>query len=297
MASPKTTLIARLSRPTRLDRFLRDQFPHAGRQAVQRLISGGKVRLNGQFVRLSSWEVVTGDRIELAEAPLAKTPGPAAFDDAWVVAEEPELIVVNKPSGLLSQATRFATAANLLDLARQRFGEVVLFHRLDRDTSGLLLLSRPGAINKYLDEAFKGHGVQKEYVAVVRSKTRRGSNRLQQSGMIDNHLGPHPKRRDQMAIVRSGGRRAITRFAVEAEAQGRQLVRLWPETGRTHQLRVHLASLDAPIIGDRLYGPPPQAEERLMLHAQRIHLPASGNFPARVYEAPMPAGFWPPKEA
>ncbi len=288
MVPKRLLLTARVSQPTRLDRWLREQFPDAGRQAVQRLISGGKVRLNGRLLRLSSWEVRTGDRIEIAEPPPAKPQSASAFDDAWIVAEEPDFIAVNKPAGLLSEATRFGQATSLLELARQRFGEVLLFHRLDRDTSGLVLLSRPGPVNKYLDEAFKSRAVEKEYLAVVSA-----SNRLQPSGVIDNHLGPHPQRRDQMAIVRSGGKRAVTRYAVEAEEQGRQLVRLWPETGRTHQLRVHLASLHAPILGDRLYGPPPKPGERLLLHALRIQLPAAAGFPPRTYEAPLPAGFWP----
>jgi 23S rRNA pseudouridine1911/1915/1917 synthase len=288
MSERKVTLTVPATEPTRLDRCLRDQFPQWGRQAVQRLIAGGKVKLNGRIVRLASWEVMSGDRLEIAETPADKARAPTGFDDAWIVAEDGDLIVLNKPAGLLSEASRFGKTTSLMDLARLRFGEVLLFHRLDRDTSGIILLSRPGAINKYLDTAFKSRGVHKEYLAVVLA-----TNRLQKTGVIDNHLGPHPKRRDQMAIVRSGGQRAITRYKIEAEAAGKQLVRLWPETGRTHQLRVHLASLGAPIIGDRLYGPPPKDGQRLLLHAQRLELPAAEGFPARAFELPLPTQFWP----
>jgi 23S rRNA pseudouridine1911/1915/1917 synthase len=278
---------ANLTKPTRLDRVLRDRFPEWGRQAVQRAIGAGQVRLNGRAVRLASWEVHNGDRVEVANPPTAKPAGVTKWDEAWIVAETAELIAVNKPAGLLSEATRFTPAANLLDLAKQRFGEVILFHRLDRDTSGLLLLTRPGPINKYLTAAFQNHTVKKEYVAVVARP-----NSLQPSGTIDVRLAPDPDRRDRMQVVPRGGQQAVTRYAIEKEKNNRQLVRLWPETGRTHQLRVHLAHLSASILGDRLYGPQPPQNSRLLLHSQRIELPAAENYPMQTFEAVLPMDFW-----
>lgn len=283
----KTEFTARsLAKPTRLDRVLRDQFPLWGRQAVQRLISAGKVQLNGRVVRLASWEVHNGDRLEIASPPAPKTPPPDTFDEAWIIAQEPDLIAVNKLAGLLSEPKRFSQISNLLDLATARFGPLVLFHRLDRDTSGVVLLTRPGEINKYLDAAFKNHTIVKEYLAVVATP-----NRLAPSGIIDVRLGPDPERRDRMTVVERGGQRAVTRYCVESEAGGRQRVRLWPQTGRTHQLRLHLAHLGAPIIGDRLYGPHPNENQRLLLHAERLELPATDEYPARSFAAPLPEGF------
>jgi 23S rRNA pseudouridine1911/1915/1917 synthase len=273
------------SAAVRLDRALRNQFSQWGRQAVQRQITAGKVRVNGRIVRLASWEVRTGDQVEIADPPPEKPPPPTEFDDAWLIAAEDDLIAVNKPAGLLSEPTRFAKAANLLDLARSRFGELVLFHRLDRDTSGVMILSRPGPINRYLDEAFQNRAVVKEYLAVVDTP-----NRLQSSGTINARLGPDLRRRDRMMVVPRGGQLAVTEYVIEQESPGKQLVRLRPQTGRTHQLRVHLASLDAPILGDRLYGRWKEGE-RLMLHAERIELPALENFLSRSFSAPLPAGF------
>ena len=275
-----------LAKPTRLDRVLRDQFPLWGRQAVQRLITAGKVQLNGRVVWLASWEVQNGDRLQIAEPPAPKTAPPATFDDAWVIAEEEELIAINKPAGLLCEPKRFSQTSNLLDLASARFGQIVLLHRLDRDTSGIVLLTRPGEINKYLDTAFKSHTILKEYLAVVATP-----NRLAPQGVIDVRLGPDPERRDRMTVVQRGGQRAITRYFIESEANGRQRVRLWPQTGRTHQLRVHLAHLGAPILGDRLYGPRPSEDQRLLLHAERLELPATEEYPARSFAAPLPEGF------
>ena len=275
-----------LARPTRLDRVLRDQFPLWGRQAVQRLIAAEKVQLNGRVVRLASWEVHNGDRLEIADPPAAKIPPPDTFDDAWVIAQEPDLIAINKPAGLLSEPKRFSQTPNLLELSRARFGQLVLFHRLDRDTSGIVLLTRAGELNKYLDTAFKSHTIVKEYLAVVATP-----NRLAPSGVIDVRLGPDPERRDRMTAALRGGQRAVTRYCVESETNGRQRVRLWPQTGRTHQLRVHLAHLGAPIIGDRLYGPRPREDQRLLLHAERLELPAADEYPARIFAAPLPEGF------
>ncbi len=278
--------IKQLDKPTRLDRVLRDRFPDWGRQAVQQLIAAKGVRVNGRVVWLASWQVKNGDQLEILHPPAAKPAPLTKFEDGWLLAQTDELLVVNKPAGLLSEAPALRHAANLLDLAKARFGELILFHRLDRDTSGVVLLTRPGPINQILDRAFKEGLVQKEYLAVVAKP-----NHLAMRGVIDARLDTHPQRRDRMAVVHRGGKHAVTRYAIEEETQDRQLVRLWPATGRTHQLRVHLAHLGAPILGDRLYGRVESAD-RLLLHAQRITLPAQADFPARTYEAPLPAGFW-----
>ncbi|MCL4862696.1 MAG: RluA family pseudouridine synthase [Caldilineaceae bacterium] len=280
--------VAGLDRPTRLDRLLRTQFPQWGRQAVQRLIAGRKVTVNRRAVWLASWEVHNGDQVAVADAPAPKPAAPARFDERWLIAETPELVAVNKPAGLLAEPTRWGQGANLLDLATARFGRLILFHRLDRDTSGVVLLTRPGPINQWLDQAFKQHMVVKEYLAVVQAP-----NSLAPAGVIDLRLAPDPRRRDRMVVVARGGQRAVTRYAIEEQRDGRQLVRLWPKTGRTHQLRVHLAHLGAPILGDRLYGPQPATGARLMLHAYRITLPAMTGEDERTFVAPLPANFWP----
>ncbi len=282
-------MVARgLAQPTRLDRFLRTAYPQAGRQAVQRLIGAGQVDINGQTVRLSSWLVRNGDRLALLAEPPAKPGQPVAFDDGWIIAQDDDLLAVNKPAGLLSEKARDPNAAALLNLAMDRFGPLTLFHRLDRDTSGVVLLTRDGTINRYLDGAFKAGTVRKDYLAVVAAP-----NRLAAQGVIDARLDRHPTRRDMMAVVQRGGQRALTRYEVIAEAQGLAWVRLWPETGRTHQLRVHLAHLGAPIVGDRLYNADWEQAGRLMLHAWRITLPAVDAWPERAFTAAPPADFPP----
>lgn len=284
--APEVVMVSGLSQPTRLDKLLRATYPQAGRLAVESLISGRQVRVNGQLVWLGSWQVRNGDLVEVAVAPVAKPQPMTAFDDAWIVAEESDLIVVAKPAGLLSEPARWTDAPSLVGLATVRFGPLALFHRLDRDTSGLVLLTRSGELNRFLDTAFKAGTVDKEYLAVVARP-----NRLGREGVIAEPLAQDSKRRDKMAVVARGGQRAVTRYEVIAETADKQWVRLWPQTGRMHQLRVHLAYLGAPILGDRLYNPRYREANRLMLHARRIGLPAGNGFGRREFEAPVPGDF------
>ncbi|MGA1843996.1 MAG: RluA family pseudouridine synthase [bacterium] len=288
------TRVCGIERPTRLDRALLLLFPYWGRHAVRSLINAGGVRVNGRVVWLCSWMVEHGDEIEVARPPEEKLPPPAVFDDAWIISLEDDLIAVNKPVGLLSHDTHGARAGNLLDLSIRRFGALSLFHRLDRDASGIVILTRPGPINRFLDTAFKAGTVGREYCAAVAAP-----NRLAPEGCITAYIGSHPRRRDMMSVKEKGGLRAITRYQVTGESQGVQWVRLWPETGRTHQLRIHMAFMGAPILGDRLYGPllgrerkaPSTGVGRLMLHACRITLPGMGGMPERAYGAPLPEDF------
>jgi RluA family pseudouridine synthase len=254
---------------------------------VQGLIWGRHVEVNGHVVWLSSWKVANGDRVELNMQPAPKPTPPAAFVDEWLIVLDEDLIVVDKPAGLLSEPSRNEQATNLRDLARARFGRVTLFHRLDRDTSGVLVLTRTDAGNRWLDELFRQRLVRKEYRAVVRAP-----NGLAATGTMHDRVGPDPRRRDRMAVVARGGQHAITSYEVIAARPDRAWVRLWPETGRTHQLRVQLAALDAPILGDRLYGDP-AAADRLMLHAHVLSLPSHPPYPSYEFTAPLPPGFAP----
>jgi len=269
----------------RLDKHLRRRFPGWGRQSVQRIIGQRQVQVNGRPVWLASWEVRNGDRIVVTAPPPDKPTPAAVFDDGWLLAEEPDLIAVDKPAGLRVEPVRQGDPANLRDLAVARFGPLTLFHRLDRDTSGVVLLTRSAVLNRELAQAWQSRSVEKEYRAVVAAQSH-----LAVTGVIALRLAPDPSRRDQMVVVTRGGERAVTRYAVLGANAAGVVVQLWPETGRMHQLRVHLAHLGAPILGDRLYGDPASAP-RLMLHAHRLSLPPLAGAPARIYTAPLPPGY------
>jgi len=284
MVDPQAFVVAPEEAGQRLDRVLRRRYPQWGRQAVGRLISGRGVRVNERIVWLCSWQLRAGDRVIIPQPPVAKTAPIAQFDPAWVIAETPELLVIDKPAGLLSEGTRWGQGNNLLDLAVARYGPLHLFHRLDRDTSGLVLLTRGGAINRQLDAAFKAGAVEKEYVALVTAPWT-GS----QEGEVRSYVARHPQRRDLMTVVARGGKRAHTRYQVVGQRGGQVCLRLWPITGRTHQLRLHLAHLGSPVLGDRLYGAEGDSSPRLMLHAWRITLPPLREAPERRSEAPLPS--------
>ncbi len=271
----------------RLDRVLRRLFPTWGRQAVQQLIGARQVLVNGQAVWLASWQVHDGDRLTLLTQPQPKPQAAAAFAEEWLLAVEADLIAVAKPAGLLAEPPHWGEGANLRDLAIARFGPLTLVHRLDRDTSGVMVLTRTAESTRRLAQGFQRHTIRKEYVAVVQAP-----NALASEGVIDLRLGAHPSRRDMAAVVTKGGDRAVTRYQVVATTGERTWVRLLPETGRMHQLRVQLAYLGAPILGDRLYGG--GAAARLLLHAHAITVPGEGKAHRRAFVAPIPDEFaWP----
>lgn len=299
--------------PVRLERFLRTAFPDAGRQSIRSIINRGEVYINGRQVWLCSWSVDNGDHIKFMRLPEARPEQPGTFNDAWLIAEEDDLIVINKPAGLLSEPTHWTGRQNLLNLAAGRFGRVYLFHRLDRDTSGIVLLTRGGRINQYLDHLFKTGRTEKSYIAVVPFP-----NALESEGIIDAPIAPHQRRHDMMTVVSKGGKHAVTLYKRLCEAGDKQWLLLCPKTGRTHQLRVHMAYKGAPILGDRLYNRgisiltalPCQSVitsdklyngsssgvSRLMLHAHRLTLPAEGGYPLRTYSAPLPDDFLIPED-
>ncbi|MFN8467572.1 MAG: RluA family pseudouridine synthase [Caldilineaceae bacterium] len=281
--------------PARLDQVLRRRFPQWGRRAVQRLIGSRGVHVNGKAVWLASWQVHNGDRIDIGEAPAAKPAPLSMWDPAWLLAADEHMVVVDKPSGLLAEKPPYREAPNLHTLAETQFGPLVLVHRLDRDTSGVLVLARTESANRVLSAAFREHTIEKEYVAVVAAP-----NRLEHVGLIKARLAPDPQHRERMIVVAKGGQGAVTRYMVIASQSDRQWVRLWPQTGRTHQLRVHLASMQAPILGDRLYGDElaiGRTGPRLLLHARRLVLPPLPWDGERVLAAPvLPEFEWPDVE-
>ncbi len=271
--------------PKRLDRVLRDNYPNASRQTIQELIAGKQVQVNGRTVWLASWKIANGDRITVALPPVSLPVPHTTFDPAWILADRGDIIAVNKPSGLLSEPARRGDRASLLQLAGTVLGPVTLFHRLDRDTSGVLLMTRGGSVNQRLACAFRTRTVSKEYIAEVTTP-----NRLHATGTMITRMDIDPQRRDRMVVVSKGGQPAATHYERIDDASGRTWVRLQPDTGRTHQLRVHMAYLDAPILGDLLYGDPESAP-RLMLHAHRITLPADLFGPDATFTAPLPDEF------
>ena len=278
--------VKRSEKGLRLDKFLKQRYPEWGRNAIKKLVNSKKIKVNGKLVWFGSWELQENDRIVLFAIPKSKPKRITEFEPNWIIAEDGDLVAVNKPSGLRSHTTMAGGRDNLLDLARARWGDVDLFHRLDRDTSGITLLTKNKAVNQYLDKAFKSHQVKKTYLAITGT-----IENIPVEGKINKRIGAHPNRKDMRSVVEKGGQMAITEYKLISEMAGKFLFAVNPSTGRMHQIRVHLKSMGSPILGDVLYGIGKQEYSRLYLHAAKLVLPEADNFQRRVFVCPPGVDF------
>lgn len=248
-------------------------------EVVGRRVSTGAVYVDGRRVRDVQLRVAAGSRVSVVlEASGASTGAdrPEAERSLEVLFEDGAVLVVNKPPGLPAQPTPDGERS-LLDLATKHLGhDAGLVHRLDRETSGVTVFGVTKKSTSALAAAFREGRAKKEYLAVV-------SAGLPDSGVIDAPLQKDPSRPGRWRTTSSGnGLEASTRF--ECASRGSVcLVRLFPATGRTHQLRAHLASIGFPIVGDALYGG--TDGPRCLLHARALEIDGSR------WEAPMPADF------
>lgn len=208
-----------------------------------------------------------------------------------ILFENDDLIAIDKPAGLLSHASVDRSRPDAIRALAKRLSardgavpKIALLHRLDRDTSGVLLFSKNPANNERYAALFRGRGFEKTYLGVVRGRPKDAEWR------IENHLAPEPataSKTPRTVAVQSGGDKAITEFRVLSSHKGLSLVLARPLTGRRHQIRAHLQQSRYPLVGDRLYGGPPGA--RVLLHAWKL---AWREETGRVVvEAPLPADF------
>ena len=285
----------------RLDRRILELYPDFSRSRIEGLIKAGFVSVNGSVAAKAGQGVSEADAIEVTiPPPVPAVPEPEDIP-LDVVFEDDDLIVVNKPPGLVVHPAPghfTGTLVNALlhhcpDLAG--IGGVArpgIVHRLDQDTSGLIVVAKSQAAMDGLVKVFAGHrDIEKTYLAVCHGRPRL------LAGRIENMIGRHPVDRKRMAIVEKGGKLAITNWKVLEGCTGAStsLVECRIETGRTHQIRVHMASLGCPVIGDKTYGRPALDKRlspvpaRQMLHAWRLKLVHPVTRRPLSLEAPMPA--------
>lgn len=239
-------------------------YPGASRTRLREWIRAGRVRVNGQRARRADVPVAPHDRVTLG--PPAPPPFPAPLR---CVHEDDDLIVVDKPAGLLTIADareRTRTAYRLLARYVERRGRGRLFvvHRLDRETSGLVVFAKSGAGKRALQEQFAARDVERVYVAVVEGRVARDA------GTIELHLAEGRDLRVRPTRDPHRGRDAITRFRVLERRRASTVLELSLETGRRGQIRASLAALGYPIVGDRQYGAGADPVGRLCLHAVRL---------------------------
>jgi 23S rRNA pseudouridine1911/1915/1917 synthase len=253
----------------RLDKVIVATVPDLSRAAVQRLIKDGQVRVNGRTSK-PSYRVEAGDEVVVhvpAETPPEIAPEPIALD---VIYEDDHLLVVNKPAGMVIHPAYGHQSGTLVNAVLARCPQTVnvggpdragIVHRLDKDTSGLILVAKSEATHAALQRQFKRRQVTKTYLALVEGHPD------PRQGLIDAPVGRDKRQRKRMAITRSG-REARTAYRVTELFDDHSLVELQPETGRTHQIRVHMAWLGYPVVGDRVYG---YRKQRLLKHRHFLH--------------------------
>jgi 23S rRNA pseudouridine1911/1915/1917 synthase len=278
----------------RFDKALVELFEGMSGSELQRLVRRGQVKVEGKKVFRSNFNLRGGERITLRVAAPPKAPElPLRF-----LHEAEDFAVVSKPPGMLIHPNEKQASGTVADLAVARYGPLPsvpgearpgIVHRLDRETSGVMVIARTAAGLKALRAQFMQRSVAKTYVALVHGVPSEDEFEL------DLALAPVPGQLD-LQRVDSRGKSAHTAFRVERRFEHHALVECRPSTGRRHQLRVHLAHLGHSVVGDKLYRPAPGALKlegswHHMLHAARLEFDEPEGGTRAVHEAPRPASF------
>jgi 23S rRNA pseudouridine1911/1915/1917 synthase len=272
----------------RLDKYLAEQC-QISRSYAQKLINEGQVEVNSHAAKASQ-KLNAGDKV------VANIPPPSPISLApeaiplKVVYEDKDVIVIDKPAGLLVHPAAGQHSGTLVNAILARcpdLGDIKgsirpgIVHRLDKDTSGLMMVAKNHAAHTNLSRQIKQRSIKKGYLTLVLGHLS------PERGVIDAPIGRHPKDRKRMAVV-SGGREARTEYKVIKYRDDYTLVEAMPETGRTHQIRVHFAAIGHPVFGDHVYGKKSPLLGRQFLHAYRLgfKLPSIGKFVEFTSELP-----------
>lgn len=280
--------------PERLDKFLVGQLQEFSRSRIQGLITGGFVEVNGRAAKKAGQTLERGSQVTVRVPPAAPTDLVAEDIPLDIVFENDDLVVVNKPAGMVVHPAAGHTSGTLVNAilgydpeiegigGEERPGVV---HRLDKETSGLILLAKNERAHRWLQDQFRLRKVDKTYLALVDAKPPTPT------GRVEAHIGRDPSHRKRMAVVpESRGRAAISEYKTLESFRNHTLLEFHPLTGRTHQIRLHCAFLGCPIVGDEVYGRKKFSVDisRHFLHAYRLRIVLPGEKEARVFEAPLP---------
>ncbi len=276
----------------RLDKYVTERCPELSRTQVQKLIGDGYIRVNNSTAR-PGLKLNTGDRVTInipSPTPRTLTPEEIPLN---ILYEDDDLLVIDKPAGLTvhpapghpSHTLVNAILSHLSGLPEtgdwQRPGIV---HRLDKDTSGVMLVAKNSVAHSNLTDQFKSRSVVKVYQVLVKGRL------TPEKGIIEAPIGRDPRRRQRMAVVaESRGRKSRTEYQVIEYKGDYTLLEVRPETGRTHQIRVHLAAIGYPVAGDKVYGVKLPHLSRQFVHASRLGftLPSTGDYVE--FSSPLPA--------
>jgi 23S rRNA pseudouridine1911/1915/1917 synthase len=280
----------------RLDLFLQQQFPQYSRSRLQSWIKAGLVLVNGRPERASHL-LREGDQIQAEPAPLAPLAATPEDIPLTVLYEDDDVVAIDKPAGMVVHAGAGVRSGTLVNALLARFGSLSteggdvrpgIVHRLDRYTSGVLLVAKTDAAHRGLAEQFASRTIRKVYLAVVHGAVKADR------GHIEKPISRDPIRRVRMTARLAQGRAAWSEYKTLRRFDGFTLLEVLIGTGRTHQIRVHLASIGHPVVGDRLYGAPAEAAGRkplgrYFLHAASIRFSQPTTGESIEISAPLPA--------
>jgi len=275
----------------RVDKYVARMVPSVSRSRIRQLVKQGLITVNGVATK-ASYRLQAGDEIAVRipspeEPELVPQPIPIK-----VVYEDEDLVVVEKPAGMVVHPAHGHEDGTLVNALLVRYPDLPMdeekrpgiVHRLDKDTSGLIVVAKNEHVRRNLQRQFKRGRVDKLYLALVEGRVE------PRRGIIDAPIGRDTKRRKRMAVVRKGGRQAITEYEVAEYLGEHTLLHVSPRTGRTHQVRVHLAFIGHPVSGDTVYGyrKARLGLKRQFLHAHRLgfRLPSSDRDVTLVSELP-----------
>jgi len=279
----------------RLDKFLAEHLPDQSRSRVQAIIKEGGVTVNDLQAEKTGLMLEAGDSISInipEAVPIKLEPEAIPLETLF---ENEDLVIVNKPAGMVvhpapghsSGTLVHAVLGNFIDL--QGIGGELrpgIVHRLDKDTSGLIIIAKNEQAHRWLQDQFRLRKVEKTYLALVDGKPPTPA------GRVEAAIARDMTHRKQMAVVSEGrGRSAVTEYRTVQQFEQHTLIEAHPLTGRTHQIRLHMAFLGCPIVGDLVYGRKKSTLEisRHFLHAYKISIILPGEHEPRTFSAPLPS--------
>jgi len=291
---PIQLIVPQESSRLRLDQFLARGLRRFSRSRIQTLIRSQNVTLNGSPARPRDL-VRTGDRIRVNEPPPEKIDSRPEDIPLKVLYEDDQLIVINKPAGLVVHPGAGQREHTLVNALLHHFPRLSgiggkerpgIVHRLDKETSGCLVVAKTDEAHRHLSTQFAERKVEKVYLALVAGKLRRSA------GTIEEKIGRHPVHRQRMSVAPQRGRPAKTEYRVLNSSAEMSLVECRLHSGRTHQIRVHLHHLGHPVLGDKVYGgKSAKSFPRQMLHAWKLGFEHPGTREWKKFEAPPPPDF------
>ena len=280
----------------RIDKFLSEEFPEMSRSYIQKLIKEEQVSVNGKIVK-ANYKIAEADEVVLNE-PELKEPDILAEDIPLdVLYEDSDLLIVNKPKGMVVHPSAGHYSGTLVNALMHHCKDDLsgingvmrpgIVHRIDMDTTGSLLVCKNDFTHNNIAEQLKVHSIRRVYHAIVHGVIK------EDEGTVDAPIGRHPVDRKKMAINHKNGKEAVTHYKVIKRFRNYTYIQCQLETGRTHQIRVHMASLQHPLVGDVVYGP---AKCPFKLQGQTLHAKIIGIIHPRTGEyleadAPLPEYF------